>query len=75
MTAGDRGPDDYRKARIIIAFTIAGLIVFLGVIDALGRLFVDAGFHISDLAVGALSGTILLLLGVTVPRWWPGGRG
>jgi hypothetical protein len=40
------------------------LLVFLVIIDSLGRLFVDRNFHVSEVIFGTLGGILLIILGL-----------
>jgi hypothetical protein len=63
-----RQPDEgrlLRKLRIVCGVTMLALLAFLIIVDAIGRLFVDPGFHIDDIMVGSLLGALLLVLGVS----------
>lgn len=48
------------------------MIVLLVVVDTLGRLLVDPGFHASELFLGTLIGALLLLLGIEGVSRLPG---
>jgi hypothetical protein len=43
---------------------ILACIVFLVLVDALGRLFVRPDFHVGDIFIGSLIGALLLVIGV-----------
>ncbi len=55
---------DRSRLRLVAGAVILGCIVFLVVVDALGRLFVDRDFHVGDIFIGSLLGALLLVIGV-----------
>lgn len=66
---GDERPSsdegrDRSRLRAVAGVVILACIVFLVVIDALGRLFVDHDFHVGDIFIGSLIGALLLVIGV-----------
>lgn len=60
------GDEGYLRGRfrLVAGLVILGCIVFLVVVDALGRLFVRPDFHVGDVFIGTLVGAVLLLAGV-----------
>lgn len=61
-----------RRLRLIAGGVILTMIVLLVVVDTLGRLLVDPGFHASELFLGTLIGALLLLLGIEGVSRLPG---
>lgn len=61
-----------RKLRVIAGGVFLVCIVFLVVIDPLGRLFLDPNFRTSDLALGTLIGALLLIIGIETASRLPG---
>lgn len=64
----------FRLLRLVSIVVILLCIVFLVVIDPIGRLFIDPSFHASELVLGTLIGALLLLLGIEVANRIPGLR-
>ena len=56
--------DDLRGLRRASIKAFIALSIFLVVIDALGRLFRDASFHVDAVVAGLVFGTLLSLLGL-----------
>ena len=61
-------PDDdgrmLRVVRIIASITATGLVAFTVLADALGRLFIDPAFHVSEVLFASLVASWLGLLGL-----------
>lgn len=53
-----------RRLRYISGGVILVCIVFLVLIDPLGRLFISPEFHVSEVIVGTLMGALLVILGI-----------
>ncbi len=68
---GQREGRDRSRLRVIAGAVILGCVVFLVVVDTLGRLYVDKDFHVGDVFIGSLLGALLLLLGVEVSSRLP----
>ena len=80
MAGDDRSPSPLptaaedrllRRLRLGSVVVILVCIVFLVVIDPVGRLFIDPNFHASELVLGTLIGALLLLLGVEAANKLP----
>lgn len=48
------------------------MIVFIIVVDSLGRLFIDPSFRVGEIFLGSLLGALLLLVGIDVAARLPG---
>lgn len=62
-----RAPDDerlLRLVRIVAAIVATILVAFTVTIDALGRLFIDSGFHVSEVLFASLMTGWLVILGL-----------
>jgi hypothetical protein len=74
-TPGGPPPDVlFRRLRAVSVIVILGLIVFLVVVDALGRLIVDPSFRVSEVFLGTLVGALTLALGLEITSRLPIGR-
>lgn len=73
------GSDEGRlraRLRVVAGGVILACILFLVVVDALGRLLVRPDFHVGDIFLGSLLGALLLLIGVEGAARFPfGGNG
>lgn len=63
-----------RNLRLVAGIVLLLLIVFVVLVDLLGRLFIDASFRVSDLMLGTLIGALLLVAGIDISKRWPGGK-
>lgn len=64
-----------QRLRFIAGAVILACIVFLVVIDPIGRLFVSPDFHVSELILGTLVGALLVVLGIEGVTRLPFGGG
>gem|GEM_PF-1887923 len=65
--ANETPPDRLiQRLRAVSAAVILALIVFLVVVDAVGRLFITADFRVSEVFLGTLVGALMLVLGIEV---------
>lgn len=63
-----------RRLRLISGIVIIVLIVLLVSADTLGRLFINPDFHASEVIVGTLVGTLIVVLGIEGLNRLPGGK-
>lgn len=63
-SGGSEEGRDRSRLRLVAGAVILACIVFLVVVDALGRLFIRADFHVGDIFIGSLLGALLLVIGV-----------
>jgi hypothetical protein len=64
-----------RSLRLLAGVVLLFLVVVVVITDLFGRLFIDAGFRVSDLMLGTLIGGLLLVAGIDISkRWPPGGK-
>lgn len=72
------GSDESRlraRLRLVAGGVILACIVFLVVVDTIGRLVVRPDFHVGDIFLGSLLGALLLLIGVEGAARFPFGGG
>ncbi len=66
--SASRGDDHLRQLRIIAGGVVLALVVLSCLADLLGRLFVDADFHLDAAIFGSLLVALIAILGIEVPR-------
>lgn len=76
--SGRSDADDGRlrgRLRLVAGGVILLCIVFLVVVDTIGRLLIRPDFHVGDIFLGSLLGALLLLIGVEGAARFPFGGG
>jgi len=64
-----------RRLRLIAGIVVLAMIVLQVLVDNLGKLLIDPNFHASELILGTLVGTLIILLGIETVSRFPGGKG